>query len=117
MGLYAFSTEPERPTIRPRQTGQSIGYLASVEDVNLPVREREVELDIADVGIPEDDVRPGSRPFGGLGLRLERQNAVRGLCIPRLLAYEAAVGRGPAHREGVLVATVRRERVRAHDLL
>lgn len=103
--------------LRTRQTGQSTGHLAEVEDVELPVGECEVELDVADVGIPADDVWPGSRTVLRLGLRLKRQNAVGGLGVPGLLAYEAAVGRGPARREGVFVAAVGREQVRAHDLL
>ena len=76
-----------------------------------------MELDVADVGILANDVPPRSRTVVRLGLRLERQSAVDGLSVPRLLAHEAAVGRGPAHRDGVFVAGVGREYVRAHDLL
>jgi hypothetical protein len=65
---------------------QSTGYLAAVEDVDLSVGECEVELDVADVGILADDVRQGSSAVVRLGLRLERQSAVGGLGVPRLLA-------------------------------
>ena len=116
-GHLLQGTRHQGTRLRTRSDRPVDWLLADVEDVDLPVGECEVELDVADVGIPADDVRPGSRTVIRRGLRLERKSAVDGLGVPRLLAYEAAVGRGPAHRDGVFVAALGREHVRAHDLL
>lgn len=50
------SPGPTGPRMRYRRLGAS--RLAQVEDVDLPVGKSDVELDVADVRILADDVRP-----------------------------------------------------------
>ena len=61
---------------------------------NCPSGSVKWELNVGNIRILADNVRPGSRTVVRLGLRLKRQHAVGGLGMPRLLAHEAAVGRG-----------------------
>src|SRR5262245_46126290 len=66
---------------------------AAIEDVDLAVGEREVQLDVANLRIAKHDIRRGTGTLLRLGLRVEHQDAVGGPGVSPLATDERTVGR------------------------